>query len=48
MDGGEGNCIEDGLAEGTEEASIRGSTRKRKKGHFRVCVLVGCCSFLTT
>jgi len=33
MDGGGGNYIEDGLAEGTKEANIRGS-RGRKKKHF--------------
>jgi len=32
MDGGGGSCIEDGLAEGTAEASIKGSTRKKEKG----------------
>jgi len=30
MDGGGGSCIEDGLAEGTGEASIRGSMRKKE------------------
>jgi hypothetical protein len=30
MDGGEGNYIEDGLAEGTEEVSIRGSMREKE------------------
>ncbi len=32
MDGGGGSCIEDGLAEGTGEASIRGSMRKEEGG----------------
>ncbi len=30
MDGGGGNYIEDGLAEGTEEVSIRGSMREKE------------------
>jgi len=32
MDGGGGSCIENGLAEGTREASIRGSMRKEEGG----------------
>jgi hypothetical protein len=32
MDGGGGSCIEDGLAEGTAKASIRGSMRKEERG----------------
>jgi hypothetical protein len=32
MDGGGGSCIEDGLAEGTGEASIRRSMRKEEGG----------------
>jgi hypothetical protein len=31
-DGGEGSCIEDGLVEGTTEASIKGSMRKKDGG----------------
>jgi len=30
MDGGGGSCIEDGLVEGTGEANIRGSMRKKE------------------
>jgi hypothetical protein len=32
MDGGGGSCIEDDLVEGTAEASIRGSMRKKEGG----------------
>jgi hypothetical protein len=46
MDGGEGSCIEDGLVEGTTEASIKGSMRK-KEGRGEGVWFNGCC-LLTT
>jgi hypothetical protein len=38
MDGGEGSCIEDGLVEGTTEASIKGSMKKKEGGRGRCLV----------
>jgi hypothetical protein len=43
MDGGEGSCIEDGLVEGTTEASIKGSMRKKERRRKRGFWFSGCC-----
>ncbi len=37
MDGGRGNYIENGLAEGTEEANIRGSMREKEEALLGMC-----------
>jgi hypothetical protein len=37
MDGGGGNYIEDGLAEGTKEANIRGSMREKEEAFLGMC-----------